>query len=102
MAVNSKEPRTDKQITAKQAAGAAAEFLKEVTGYSGDVSVEEVELTPGGDWAVTLGHYDYAPGPEAEPPLSGTTKLRYRELLFKRFVVDGSTGEVRSMKMHEV
>ena len=101
MAVNSKEPRTDKRITAKQAASAAAEFLKDVTGYSGDVSVEEVELTPDGDWAVTLGHYDYWPAPEAKAPLSGLSKLLHTELLFKRFVVDGSTGDVRSMKMHE-
>ncbi|MFW5732901.1 MAG: hypothetical protein ACOCZU_06780, partial [Planctomycetota bacterium] len=44
-------------IDAKKAVNAASDYFREVTGYSGDVTVEEIELDESDEyWWVTLGY----------------------------------------------
>lgn len=72
-------------VTAKQAAQAAAHYLRDVAGLSGPFSVEEVELE-GGYWRITLGYDE-------------NRILGYGNKTYKVFKVDAQTGEVDSMKI---
>jgi hypothetical protein len=81
-------------IEAKQAAVNARDYYRQVTGYEGYVSVEEVELEeePLGKrfWMITLGF----------PPQYSSFQTFARE--YKSFRVDAETGDVVSMKIRSV
>ncbi len=78
-------------IEAKDAVIAAAKYFTDITGHTGGVIVEEIELSDDEKyWLVTLGFKE-------------REELMYAEKkAYKLFEVDAYTGEVRSMKIRAV
>ena len=84
-------PLSNSRISARDAVLAASRYFQEVAGYSGPLTVEEVELSQDGRWAVTLGYMDQNAG-----PFAFQAKKQY-----KTFRVHDRTGVVESMKIRE-
>jgi hypothetical protein len=79
-------------IDAKQAVNAARDYFREITDYTGEVTVEEIELDESEKyWWVTLG---YLQTTTTENP------LQYKE--FKAFRVRTNDGTVTAMKIRNV
>jgi hypothetical protein len=88
-------------LSVKEAAAKAAEYFKDFYGSRfGNVMLEEVEQhleADGKYWYITLG-YDVPPQALSELFRQGSKLPRE----YKIFKIDGSTGEVLSMKIREV
>lgn len=84
------------RVSAKEAARAAAEYLRELVPVRGSPIVEEVELE-GNKWMITLG---FLPG-EINDQQFGFTFIR-EDKEYKQFGVDARTGVVTSMKIRTV
>ena len=88
------------RISAREAVAAAKKYFTDITGYSGNLSVEEVELSDDqARWVITLGYLE-TPTPDS------VVAMAYKSLLvrkaYKRFEVRTDTGEVVAMKIREV
>jgi hypothetical protein len=78
-------------IEAKKAVNAASDYFREVTGYNGNVTVEEIELDESDEyWWVTLG---YIEDDRLSSPFGRA---------FKAFRVRASDGKVTAMKIRNV
>lgn len=83
-------------ITAQEAARAAMDYYKEVTGDYNQSSVEEVELSEDqSDWLITLGTRRNAN--DSLSVIYGKT-----EIVYKMFKIDAHDGRVISMKIRDV
>lgn len=87
---------TAPKLSAKEAAQAAAKYLRDLIILRGSPVVEEVEFEDG-KWLITLGFY---PGEIGELP--SVLPLAPAEKEFKLFAVDAQSGEVSSMKIRTV
>lgn len=85
-----KKRHKKERIAPRDAAVAANEYYTRLTGYEGDASIEEIELTENGKrWRVTLG-------------LRVMPVVTFGPKMYKLFEVDAYTGEVLSMKIREL
>lgn len=84
-------------ITPKEAVQAAAKHFKDITGYAGEVSVEEMEWNADEEaWSVTLGYLERA---LAMPTVPATP---FPKKAYKAFEIDGRSGQVRKMRIREI
>ena len=84
-------------LNVKEAVQKAAEYFTDLYPRKfANVLVEEIEQT-GNDWLITLGYDDGADFSDAFSQI----QKKYRRR-FKLFLIDGETGEVKSMKIREV
>lgn len=86
---------TDPKINAKQAAQNAVDYYKEITGYSGSVTIEEIELSDTGTvWLITVGYR------KSTPAAAGIYGFPDQEqIAYKVFEISSENGEVLSMKI---
>ena len=87
------ETKQEKTIDIKQAAERAAQYFREITGYQGNISIEETEES--NDllyWLVTLGYME-----QNTPSVYFMSAERTAYKIFKI----AKTGEVVSMKIRE-
>jgi hypothetical protein len=86
-----------KIIPAREAVLAATKYYVDVTGKTGGVSVEEVELGAEGEfWMVTLGFPEYA-------GIAGMMTMQRPDYMsYKLFKVNAKTAEVVSMTIRKI
>jgi hypothetical protein len=86
-----------KPLGPRDVALVAARYLMDVTGYTGGITIEEVERTETG-WRVTVGYF--------EPPAAGGTGvsvfLSPPKKSYKVIEVDAATGQAISMKIRQL
>src|SRR6266566_3804055 len=83
-------------IDVKDAVRIANEYFRELYGNPFlDLSLEEVQKTPHGQWLVTLGYSMARNTPGGLVPIPAYPRM------FKQVAIDGTTGQVISMKVYK-
>jgi hypothetical protein len=97
-----------------EASEAAVAFLKKVIPAAESIDLEEVEIVeaPGGleNWQLTLSYVNKTDEPKVVTDIAGTMAAmlggpragtKYLPKHYKSFLVDGTSGQVRSMKIRK-